>query len=87
MTVTKIPKCCIFLLKSQHDIRLKPFYIRLETCSKCSIVVPCTTRRVLFGGILSSSIRQSKIFETVDVVVENHQNLSVMYRRTEFAIG
>ena len=87
MIVTKIPKCCIFLLKSQHDIRVKPFYIHLGTCSRFSIVVPCTTRRVLFGDILGSSIRQSEIFETVDVAMENNKNLSLMYRRTEFAIG
>ena len=76
MIVTKIPKHSIFLLKSRHHILVKPFYVRLGTCSKCSIVVPCTTRRVLSGGVLSSSIRQSKIFETVDVAMEHHQTLA-----------
>ena len=28
------------------------------------------------GGILSSSICQTKIFETVDVAMENHRNLA-----------
>ena len=87
MTVAKIPKHCIFLLKTWHHIQVKTFYIRLGIRFKLSIVVPCTTRRVLSSGILSSSIRQTKIFETVDVAMENLKNLSLMYRRTEFAIG
>ena len=69
MIIAKIPKCCIFLLKTQHHIPVKAFYIRPGIRSKLSIVVPCTIRRVLSSGILNSSIRQTKIFETVDVAL------------------
>ena len=42
-----------------------------------------------FYPVAYSVLRYVKLrfFETVDVAMENHQNLSSMYRRTEFAIG
>ena len=71
-----------FPIENPASYSSKMFYICLEIRSKLSIVVPCTTRQVPCGGIFSSSISQTKIFETVDVAMENHKNLSMIYRRT-----
>ena len=67
MIVTKIPKH--YFPITCKNIGVKPFYIRLG-------IVPSTTRRVLSDSKLSSSIRQTKIFETVDVAIETHKNFS-----------
>ena len=87
MIVTKIPKCCIFLMKTQHHIQVKPFYIRLGTCSKCSIVVPRTTQRVLFDSKLSSPVHQAKVFMVLQSDIYSLENLGLTYRRTEYATG
>jgi hypothetical protein len=44
---------------SWHRIRVIPPWIRLGTCSKCSIVVPSTTRRALSNGVIRFSIGQT----------------------------
>jgi hypothetical protein len=50
------------VLKFQHQIRVIPPRIRLETCSRCSNAIPSTTRRALSNSVISFSKAQSLFF-------------------------